>query len=212
MEKSGKGKALVVILVAVVMVGAGVFFAYKKGYIGKNDKLNEENNNIENSNIEISKNDSNKKEDESKSTTSITNAELMDLYQKQTEGQESYAVSDLNGDGTLDLITYKEENASDKVVSNYTVYSYVDGKVTELGKILGRKDNNLLYKMSDNTILSVYGYMGHEVVKTYAIENNKLVEKSSKDRDVKTGETYTTGDEYIPFDFISDTIQFEMNK
>ena len=189
------GKTFIVILILFLMIAAGVFFAYKKGYIGKDDTLTEENN-IKNSNIEITKKDENKdvNKSENKDEKKITNAELMDEYKKLLNGQDSYAIVDFNED------------------DNYTVYSYIAGKVTEIGKILGRKDNNLLYKMNDKTILSVYGYMGHEVVKTYALEDDKLVEKTSADRDVKVGEVYTVGDMYIPFDFVSDTIQFEMYK
>ena len=207
------GKTFIVILILFLMIAAGVFFAYKKGYIGKDDTLTEENN-IKNSNIEITKKDENKdvNKSENKDEKKITNAELMDEYKKLLNGQDSYAIVDFNEDDIPDFITYKEEASSDKIVSNYTVYSYIAGKVTEIGKILGRKDNNLLYKMNDKTILSVYGYMGHEVVKTYALEDDKLVEKTSADRDVKVGEVYTVGDMYIPFDFVSDTIQFEMYK
>lgn len=205
MKKSGKGNAFIVILIIILMIAIGVFFAYKKGYIGKNNKLNEEK--------EIKTENTTKKADDNNETEknkSLTNKQLLEEYKKLLSGQDSYAIVDFNEDNILDFITYKEENASDKVVANYTVYSCIDGKVAELGKIPGRKDNNLLYKMNDNTILSVYGYMGHEVVKTYTIENNKLVEKDSKDRDIVAGESYTTGDTYIPFDFVTDTIQFEM--
>ena len=191
MKKSGKGNAFVVILIIIVMIAIGVFVAYKKGYIGKNNKLNEEK--------EIKTENTTKKADDNN-----------EAEKNKTLTNKQHAIVDFNEDNVLDFITYKEETASDKVVANYTVYSYTDGKVVELGKISGRKDNNLLYKMNDNTILSVYGYMGHEVVKTFTIENNKLVEKNSKDRDIVAGENYTTGDAYIPFDFVTDTIQFEM--
>ena len=88
------GKTFIVILILFLMIAAGVFFAYKKGYIGKDDTLTEENN-IKNSNIEITKKDENKdvNKSENKDEKKITNAELMDEYKKLLNGQDSYAIT-----------------------------------------------------------------------------------------------------------------------
>lgn len=200
MRKSGKASTLLVIILIILMIIGGVFFAYKKGYIKKEKNEVEENNTK--SNITINKVDNNSKEK--------SNKEILEEYKPLLEGQDCYALTDLNNDGVVDLITHKEEVASDKIIAKYKLYSYNDGKVVQLGTVDGRKDNTVFYKMNDNTILFVYGHMGYETTKTYIIENNKLVEKSSNDRTLKSDEEYVVGDTIIPFDFVTDTIQFEM--
>lgn len=200
MRKSGKASTLLVIILIILMIIGGVFFAYKKGYIKKEKNEVEENNTK--SNITINKVDNNSKEK--------SNKEILEEYKPLLEGQDCYALTDLNNDGVVDLITHKEEVASDKIIAKYKLYSYNDGKVVQLGTVDGRKDNTVFYKMNDNTILFVYGHMGYETTKTYIIENNKLVEKSSNDRTLKFDEEYVVGDTIIPFDFVTDTIQFEM--
>ena len=94
----------------------------------------------------------------------------------------------------------------------YTLYKYIDGNVIELGKIEGRKENNALYKMNDNTLLTVYGHMGYEISTVYKIEKEKLVQISSKERDVQMDENYTTGDELISFDLTANKNQIEKYK
>ena len=96
--------------------------------------------------------------------------------------------------------------------SNGTLYKYIDGNVIELGKIEGRKENNALYKMNDNTLLTVYGHMGYEISTVYKIEKEKLVQISSKERDVQMDENYTTGDELISFDLTANKNQIEKYK
>lgn len=200
MRKSGKASTLLVIILIILMIIGGVFFAYKKGYIKKEKNEVEENNTK--SNITINKVDNNSKEK--------SNKEILEEYKPLLEGQDCYALTDLNNDGVVDLITHKEEVASDKIIAKYKLYSYNDGKVVQLGTVDGRKDNTVFYKMNDNTILFVYGHMGYETTKTYIIENNKLVEKSSNDRTLKSDEEYVVGDTIIPFDFVTEKIQFEM--
>lgn len=200
MRKSGKASTLLVIVLIILMIIGGAFFVYKKGYIRKYKNEIEKNNTK--GNITITKTDNGSKEK--------SNKEILEEYKALLEGQDCYALVDLNEDGVLELITHKEEVASDKIIAKYKLYSYNGDKVVQLGTVDGRKDNTMFYKMNDNTILFVYGHMGYETTKTYIIENNKLVEKSSNDRTLNPDEEYVVGDTIIPFDFVTDTIQFEM--
>ncbi len=195
MRKNGKGSVVVILLILVIMVIAGGFYAYKNDFFRSKEVVVDE---------KIEEIEETPQEEEN------TIASVLELYKEKLDGQDSYALTDINNDGMVDLITYKEETASDKVVANYTLYSYLENEVVELGKIPGKKDQNLLYKMKDNTLLAVYGYMNHEKDTVYVVNDKKLEEKSTNQKDISQGENYTRGDEYIPFDFVTDTIQFEM--
>lgn len=195
-----KRSILIVIFIIILAVISSVL-AY---YIFKNNtkSINStEDKTIEQNNNEIIVNEAD-----------IANTKIVKQYDEMLPGHDYYAVIDLDGDGKVELITYKEEYFTTQISAVYTLYKYVDGNVIELGKIEGRKEDNALYKMNDNTLLTVYGHMGYEISTVYKIEKEKLVQISSKERDVQMDENYTTGDELISFDLTANKNQIEKYK
>ena len=195
-----KRSILIVIFIIILAVISSVL-AY---YIFKNNtkSINStEDKTIEQNNNEIIVNEAD-----------IANTKIVKQYDEMLPGHDYYAVIDLDGDGKVELITYKEEYSTTQISAVYTLYKYVDGNVIELGKIEGRKEDNALYKMNDNTLLTVYGHMGYEISTVYKIQKEKLVQISSKERDVQMDENYTTGDELISFDLTANKNQIEKYK
>ena len=188
-------KSILIVIFIIILAVISSVLAY---YIFKNNTKNinsTEDKTIEQNNNEIIVNEAD-----------IANTKIVKQYDEMLPGQDYYAVIDLDGDGKVELITYKEEYSTTQISAVYTLYKYIDGNVIELGKIEGRKENNALYKMNDNTLLTVYGHMGYE------IEKEKLVQISSKERDVQMDENYTTGDELISFDLTANKNQIEKYK
>lgn len=196
-KKEGKAGVIVLLLIVIVVLAIAL-------YLALTDRINlKNNNNIDNN---ITQNKENKEPENKKE---FTNSDLLDLYEEKLDGQDRYALLDIDDNGKVDLITYKEDMASDKVIANYTFYTCIDNNVVEIGKVAGKIDNNVLYKMKDNTLLVVYGYMGYEIKTSYKIVEDKLIKQDSEEREVESGENYAVGDSIIPFDFVTDKIQFE---
>ncbi len=198
-KKDGKA-GIVLLLLTVIIVLVIILYMSLTGRISL-----KEDSNIDGNNEIIEKNENKQEEDNQE----ISNSKIMELYEEKLLGQDRYALSDIDGNGIVDLITYKEDMSSDKIIANYIFYTYSNGEIIEIGKITGRIDNNILYKMKDNTLLVVYGHMGYEIKTLYKIEKEKLVKVNSEENEIPVGENYATGDEIIPFDFTTDKIQFE---
>lgn len=131
---------------------------------------------------------------------SVSEDELMDVYKDVVKNTAyssfSYGIEDINNDGIKELILKTGNSEADY---NYFVYTYdeafddSENHVVLVGDLPG--GHSVLYKMNDGTLMHLKGHMGEETVTIYSLENDWLVRKSVKSREI-SGD-YTKGDSEI---------------
>ena len=132
----------------------------------------------------------------------ITEDELMDVYKdvvkNTTYSKFTYGIEDINDDGIEELIIKTGISEADY---NYYIYTYDEAyddsfnHVVLVGDLAG--GHSVLYKMDDGTLMHVRGQMGNETVSIYSLENDWLIRKSAKTKNIKGSGSYTIGDEEI---------------
>ena len=113
-------KSILIVIFIIILAVISSVLAY---YIFKNNTKNinsTEDKTIEQNNNEIIVNEAD-----------IANTKIVKQYDEMLPGQDYYAVIDLDGDGKVELITYKEEYSTTQISAVYTLYKYIDGNVIE---------------------------------------------------------------------------------
>lgn len=209
MNKNSKGIITILIIIIILLVVfitlllSGVISLKKDVSSNKpensNELLTEEVNNNDNatsnSNETLSKNYEQKK--------TISNSQLMDIYKDfviDMGDGASYGIVDINSDGIYELITKTGTCEADYV---YNFYSYDENIESKTFILIGSipAGHKVLYKMNDNTLMSVTGHMNAEHITYFYIDNAWLIRIPGKDssRYVENASDYKTGDEIVEF-------------